>query len=565
MQLLPENRIAGVLAPLFALRSEHDLGVGDVGALREFAAWAAEYGFRLVQLLPVNETGNDPSPYNAISSVAIDPVTLELTPSALPDLTEADYAAELAGVDLVALRRGPVDYAVVKPLKRRLLERAYARFLSHAGAERSAAFRLWREEQAGWLGGYSLFRVLMDRNGGSEQWDCWPAPQQTLQSALPWLETLPPSERAELEARRQFFEYVQWVAFAQWEATRAACEALGVALMGDVPIGVSYYGADVFAQPGLFMLDWSGGAPPERVFKSDPFTEKWGQNWGVPMYPWATHAASGYAWWRQRVGRVRDFFHLFRVDHVLGFYRMYGFPWRPECNAEFLPLSEEEARERTGGRLPRFIPRDDAEPASREANRAGGEAILRVLQEEVGPWRLVGEDLGVVPDYVRPSLAELGIAGFKIPQWERMEDGRFTPCASYPRLSVATYATHDHPPLAALWRQMADAARAGDGHQRWELEQLGAFAGVDAREPVPYTPEIRERLLAALFDSNAWLAIVMVTDLFGSEQRFNLPGAVASTNWSERLEQAPAQWRADAVLSAQMQRLKAQLAESGRS
>ena len=114
MNLSPEKRIAGVLAPLFALRSENDLGIGDVATLREFIDWAAESGFKLVQLLPINETGGDNSPYNAISAMAIDPTTLHLAPESPKDLTRQDFEAALADVDLVRLRQGRVKYSPVK-------------------------------------------------------------------------------------------------------------------------------------------------------------------------------------------------------------------------------------------------------------------------------------------------------------------------------------------------------------------------------------------------------------------------------------------------------------------
>src|SRR5260221_14281225 len=114
MELSPDQKLAGVLAPLFALRGQSDLGVGDVGALREFVDWSAEQGFRVVQLLPVNETGNDHSPYNAISSVALEPTTIEITPEALPDLFTEDITEITTGVDMKALRKGPVAYPAVK-------------------------------------------------------------------------------------------------------------------------------------------------------------------------------------------------------------------------------------------------------------------------------------------------------------------------------------------------------------------------------------------------------------------------------------------------------------------
>src|SRR5215831_5689342 len=116
MNLSPDEKIAGVLVPLFALRREDDLGIGDLGALREFIEWIAEIGFMLVQLLPINETGADNSPYNAISSIAIEPTTLHLAPGSPPDLTREDFEAALAEVDLPSLRGSRVKYQQVKKL-----------------------------------------------------------------------------------------------------------------------------------------------------------------------------------------------------------------------------------------------------------------------------------------------------------------------------------------------------------------------------------------------------------------------------------------------------------------
>src|SRR5438105_7741334 len=132
MELSPEKKIAGILAPLFGLRSENDLGVGDVAVLREFIDWAVEIGFKLVQLLPINETGGDHSPYNAISAMAIEPTTLHLAPGSPEDLTRNDYEAALADVDLAKLRQGAVKHEAVKKLKRSLLEKAFASFSAGA-------------------------------------------------------------------------------------------------------------------------------------------------------------------------------------------------------------------------------------------------------------------------------------------------------------------------------------------------------------------------------------------------------------------------------------------------
>src|SRR5216117_1093574 len=141
MNLSPEKKIAGVLVPLFALRGEEDLGIGDVAALQEFIDWVAGIGFKLVQLLPINETGADNSPYNAISAMAIEPTTLHLAPNSPQDLTREDFEASVANVDLNALRLGAVKYRPVKKLKLHLLVKAFSNFSAHAGEQRQSEFR----------------------------------------------------------------------------------------------------------------------------------------------------------------------------------------------------------------------------------------------------------------------------------------------------------------------------------------------------------------------------------------------------------------------------------------
>ena len=545
MELSPEKKIAGLLAPLFALRGAHDLGVGDVGALREFVDWSAAQGFHLVQLLPVNETGGDHSPYNAISSVALDPTTIEMTPAAMPDLSAGDLA-ELAPDSVSA---GPVQYPAVKALKTALLQRAYENFLAHSwrtGGSRARRFRKFCRAEAAWLDGYVLFRVLMERHG-SERWDSWPLEHRDPHAARAWLAALASTERRAFEGRIRFRQYVQWIAYEQWREAKHHAGARGVALMGDIPFGVNFFSADVWAHPELFDHQWCGGCPPERLLKVDEFTYKWGQNWGIPLYRWDALRATGFAWWRQRVQKVRDVFHLFRIDHILGFFRIYGFPWRPERNAEFLPLTEAEAKARTGGELPQFIAHEDDTAPHKAANRAQGEEVLRVLLAECGAFRLIGEDLGAVPDYVRPCLRELGIAGFKVPQWETASDGAMTPGATYERLSLATYATHDHPPLRTMWEEWMAAIKA-DGPARdaaWsEVRRLAAWCRFEVPKIMPFSESVHEHLLRALFASESWMAVLMITDLFATAQRFNVPGAVSDGNWTERIAQPVAQWHA---------------------
>ena len=333
----------------------------------------------------------------------------------------------------------------------------------------------------------------------------------------------------------RFFSYVQWLAFSQWKAVKAHAGSKGVALMGDIPFGVSYHSADVWAHPQFFKTGWCGGTPPDKVFKHDPFVQKWGQNWGIPLYDWDAMRTGDFLWWRRRVRGVREFFNLFRIDHVLGFYRIYGFPWKPEENETYLPLTEKEACARTGGMLPGFHPRPDDTPENKALNRAEGEEILRVILEEAGQGRVVGEDLGELPDYIRPSLTSLGIAGYRVPQWEKLRNGELIPGRKYQRLSLTTYATHDHPPIRAMWEELAKAAKKDAQSQR-ELQALSRYIGCGKSEPAArFTSTVHKALLKELFQSNSWIAAVMITDVFARAERFNYPGVAGDANWTQRM------------------------------
>jgi len=546
--LNPEKKVAGVLAPVFALRGGHDLGLGDTEALKELVSWSAEHGLGVVQVLPINETGSDHSPYNLLSAMAIEPSTISTRPEALPDLTAEDFAVITARHDLEALKIGPVKYNAVKKLKRELLQAAYKKFAGRSGDKtRREAFAKFQKKEK-WLGDYALFRALVSWHGDSEVSTGWPEEHRSAAATTTWMKGLAPTTKRKFRDLVNFHGYVQWIAYEQWMTVRSHAEKKGVALMGDIPVGVSIFSADVWRAPDLFDMHRSSGAPPEKVFKSDPFTEKWGQNWGFPLYYWEVMAKDNYAWWRQRLRLTMSIFHLIRVDHALGFFRIYSFPWRPEVNDKFTPLSHDEAMALTGGELPRFMDRDDSNDENREYNRLHGETLFKMLVEETGPHRLIAEDLGEVAPYVRPELQKLEVPGFKIPQWERKWDnGPLTPGNEYQRLSLATFATHDHPPMKTHWNWLFAETQTTEKwrvdaaiHAMWELMD---FCGKpDIKLPQTFTDEIHDALVRGLFASNSWLAVHMITDLAGSDERFNVPGSAGDQNWTQRMPLPIAQW-----------------------
>lgn len=527
-----KEKLAGLLIPVFALRREGDLGIGDTQAVVETIDFCTRANSAVLQVLPINETGGDNSPYNAISSVALDPVLLTLTPELVPGLT-AEILTKLAPADKVnKLQRGAVDYPVVKELKLQILQAAFDVFKKQTGSH--SAFEQFKKEQGQWLKDYSLFRTLIQIHKNDARWNLWTAEQNTLAKAEKWFSAQPEA----IKAAREFFTYVQWVAFTQWHIVRSHADKRGVQLMGDIPFGVSRYSADVWANQELFDLDWSGGAPPETWFQDNLFVAKWGQNWGLPLYHWDKHKDEDFSWWKQRVQKACEIFHYFRIDHVLGFFRIYSFPWQPEENDKFLNLTEEEAKKLTKGRLPHFNPRSDEEEEDAAQNAVDGRALLQMIIDAAGDSGVVAEDLGgMVPKYVGPTLTELGIPGFTIPYWVKTEDEELMPSEDLPELSLATYATHDHTPLKAFYEDLLKRWKGPDGHEAWiDLQRLMRWLKLDDQKPPEeYTEELHRVLINALLDTPCWLTVFMITELLATTERFNMPGTSGESNWSVRL------------------------------
>ena len=565
MPINPDNKIAGVLIPAFALRRDNDLGIGDTLAMKDAVDFCARNSITVLQTLPVNETSGDNSPYNAVSSISLEPSLLAMVPELVPGLKQEHLEEEVskAGVDEANHR---IDYDKVRALKLRLLKLAFTNFETSGDAKQKAEFAKFKEHHREWLVPYSLFRTIMAEHNGNPCWTQWDEPLQTVAGAEKWLAAH--ADKKRLEETRSYWQYVQWIGYLQWGEVKKHAASKGVRLMGDIPFGVSRYSADVWSNQNLFNLKWSGGAPPEPVFASDEFTKKWGQNWGIPIYDWDANEKEKFKWWKQRVLRNLDHFHDYRIDHVLGFFRVYAFPWIPERNWEFLELTEEEAEELTDGELPQFLPRDDEEEEDAEQNCEEGSKILKVLGDTAHDCNIVAEDLGIiVPEYLRPALHELGMAGFAIPIFERIEETReFKPMGEHHPLSLATYATHDHQPIAAYYQGLVEWWHGEDGEEGWkEVQRLMRLLDLDDENaPLEFTEELHGSFIKALFDSPCWLAVFMITDLLATTQRFNQPGLSGEACWTERLAMKLSDFEADPVFGERIKRYKDAIHESKR-
>ena len=543
-----DQNLAGVLEPVFAIRTEDDLGVGDTGGVRRMIDWCHRHGLNIFQTLPINETSDDNSPYNAVSSLALEPTTIAVSLRDLPDLTAADFkeAGDVGFAENIAQGVGGLhEGEAVGGGKLALLRVAFGVFPREAlsarhgaGEEEFGAFATKKRALAG-----GLFAVSGVDRAEQGPGDVGPLAAGTAHSgggAGVKLASLQEFEGNARPLRRNSFSFNTCNGSPSASGRRCGPTRApkGSILMGDVPFGVGRYSADTWANPEIFDLEWSGGAPPEKTFKVDLFTEKWGQNWGIPLYNWEVLRQRNFDWWRLRVSTLCRVFHFFRIDHVLGFFRIYSFPWTPDRNAEFTPLSWEEAAAKNGGRTPGFKPFADDTEEHRAFNERQGQELLGVVLEVAGENTVIAEDLGMVPEYVPPTLLRLGIPGFRIPMFFREPDGSYSDPRQYPLLTIAQPATHDHPPLAAMWAELwaaIDAEKNAEDSRR-ELDRIMAFAGLKAEKPPRHlTNRILEHFARAVLESRSWMVVFQITDILGEAERFNVPGSTSTSNWSNRL------------------------------
>jgi 4-alpha-glucanotransferase len=558
-----------MLVPAFSLRHAKDNGIGDTEAIKQAIRFCSNNNLGILQLLPINETGADNSPYNAVSSVALDPVYLTLTPEEVPGLLPEAMTSIFPESVMTKLRSGPVQYAKVKQLKLEALSHAYVEFEAvdlETGTDAAYEFQAFVEANMGWLPGYTLFRTLLNEYNRNALWHEWIPEHQNLIAAETWLATA--EEREELVRYRQFTAFVQWVCWKQWAAVRAYADEHKVKLIGDIPFGVSRYSADVWSERELFDLTWSGGAPPEPFFDGDEFLKKWGQNWGIPLYNWQAHRDQNFAWWKQRVAMTSQIFHGFRIDHVLGFFRIYSFPWQPQENNEYVDLTPEQAKEKAGGREPHFIPRDDKLDEDAEKNCAEGEALLKILQEAAPGTEIVAEDLGVVPKYVPKLLQKMGIPGFSIPHFIVDEETKeLIAKDKLPELGIATWGTHDHAPLQVWYQDLTRRWRGANGHEAWlELQRLMTFLGENKDEPPSFmTDKLHEAFIRSLLEAKPCWTIFVISDILGVDWRFNQPGTATDDNWSQRLDRPLPEYAQDLVYGPKLRFLKDEIVRTQRT
>lgn len=305
-------RGAGVSVPVFSLRSEGGLGVGEFADLIPFADWAASTGMRLIQLLPVNDTEathtwTDSYPYSAISAFALHPIYLNIEKTAAA--ADAPLPRSLAKTRKQLNALDAIDYEAVLKYKWETVRHLFA----HAKSDfrQNPDYQTFFQKNRDWLLPYAAFCVLRDLYGTAD-FARWKTHRICSTKVL---KAVTEEHGAEMDLR--FF--VQWQLHSQLREAVVHAHHLGIALKGDIPIGISRHSCDAWVAPDLYNMDMQAGAPP------DDFAVN-GQNWGFPTYNWKRMREDGYAWWRRRFEQMSDYFDAFRIDHILGFFRIWSIP-----------------------------------------------------------------------------------------------------------------------------------------------------------------------------------------------------------------------------------------------
>lgn len=465
----PGFRGAGTAVPIFSLRSEADFGIGEFSDLKLLVDWAAETGQCVIQLLPINDTTRrgdwkDSYPYSPVSSFALHPLYIHLQDLGVKE--DAGFKKEQAALNGLS----EIDYPRVFKAKMAYIRKAF----EARGTADSAlpAYRKFVKDNAFWLDEYAQFCARRDGN------------------------------------EPEFHRWVQFHLDRQLKEQVVYARSKGISLKGDLPIGVSQDSADAFFHPELFNLDSSAGAPPD-YFSAD------GQNWGFPTYNWEEMAKDDFAWWKSRLRKMSEYFDAFRIDHILGFFRIWEIPaGHKGLEGHFNPAIPYSAEEIANMQLPieGLFQADPRNPGCYQPLISADTAGLEWWQKERFDalhtdffyhrndefWRrnaerkipellsasgmlVCGEDLGMVPDCVPGVMDHWKILSLEM---SMMDKGR-----PWPKMSVCATSSHD---MSTLRMQHAEAGK-------------GDMAPEEVRRTLQ--DHLNSESMLAIFPIQDWLAL----------------------------------------------------------
>ncbi|MFZ9208541.1 MAG: 4-alpha-glucanotransferase, partial [Sediminibacterium sp.] len=314
---LPNNtwKGAGVAIPVFSLRSNNGLGVGEFADIKLLVDWAKKVGLKKIQLLPINDTTathswKDSYPYAAISAFALHPIYINI--DVLIPASNKKLVTKLTAAKEKLNTREVVDYEVVSRMKYEILDEVYAVIGEKTFA--SKGFKDFYTNHQHWLEPYAAFCYCRDVYGTID-FNAWPTHKIYSKSDFESLIHADAAVKAVIEK----YYFIQYILDVQLREATAYAHENGVIVKGDIAIGVYRYGVDAWQHPNLFHMGMQAGAPPDDFAVA-------GQNWGFPTYNWEEMTTNGFAWWKQRFEQMSLYFDAFRIDHILGFFRIWSIP-----------------------------------------------------------------------------------------------------------------------------------------------------------------------------------------------------------------------------------------------
>jgi 4-alpha-glucanotransferase len=479
----------GICLPLFSLHSEKSCGIGEYLDLIPMIKWCKEIGMDVLQLLPLNDSGLGTSPYNAISAFALNPIHLSLVD--LPGVEQVNDFREKISKIQYWNRTARVKYHIVRELKNAFFREYFSCFFKDLS--QTQEYKNFVAQNT-WLESYALFKALKELNFW-KNWEDWPIPLKS------------PSEQGYFELLQEhrqacdFHIFLQYLCYKQLEHVKQFASENRINIKGDIPILISRDSADVWKMRHIFLLNLAAGAPPDMYSRE-------GQYWGFPLYDWEELEKYDYHWWRQRLQFASHLYHLYRIDHVVGFFRMWAIPLGKSAKeGSFIPTREEE-----------WIPL--------------GRKLMQMMLT-TAPILPIGEDLGLVPTSVKECLYELGICGTKMMRWERRweSDGTFIPTDEYQIMTMSTVSTHDSDTLQLWWRHFPKEAKLYAEFKGWPYQP---FLSSQHQEEI-----LRDcHHSASLFHINLlqeYLALFPgLVSPNPNNERINIPGKTLDTNWTYR-------------------------------
>ena len=531
-------KCAGTLVPVFSLRSRDSFGVGDFGDLKKMIDWVAKTRQRVLQILPINDTTithtwTDSYPYSCISIFALHPQYADL--KALPELKDEQQRERFEELRQELNGLPQIDYERVNGAKTEYLSLLFQQ--EGAKTLRSAAYKRFFEEAKEWLVPYAEYCFFREHYGTADfsQWEG----NETYEKA-----------KHPKQKDINFYCYVQYVLNKQMSEAHEHARQKGVILKGDIPIGVNRYGCDVWQEPRYFNLNGQAGAPPDD-FSAD------GQNWGFPTYNWDEMLADDCRWWVRRFSNMAKFFDAYRIDHVLGFFRIWEIPV-PETSGlmgQFAPalgMSKEEIQNYgvqfndrlflvDHKRADRWHPRiavqfqqayqelDEGQKFNfnrlyndyfyRRNNQFWYREAMKKLPRLVQATRMLvcAEDLGMVPECVPWVMNELRILSLELQSMPKDPTVKFGHLSRNPYRSVCTISSHDMPTLRQWWDE--------DCERTQEYYNTMLYRADAAPHPLPGW--LARDIISRHLTSPSMLCIISIQDWLATDERLRLPDANA--------------------------------------